>query len=96
MDLTEYNLQQLQNFQLRLEEWMNDPLYKLMQELQKETIFQASRAIVASVPSSIADFTVNEQAKGAVQEAERQLGYFQSLAEDIAEVIEHKKQTSGE
>lgn len=96
MDLTEYSLQQLQGFQLRLEEWLQDPLLKLIKERQQETIAEAMRGIVNSIPGSIAEFTLNEQAKGAVQEAERQLGFLQSLAEDIAEVIENKKQTSGE
>jgi len=96
MDLTEYSLQQLQGFQLRLEEWIQDPLLKLIKDRQQEAISTAKDLIVNSVPDSIARFTLNEQAKGAVQEAERQLGYFQSLAEDIAEVIENKKQTSGE
>ena len=96
MDLTEYSLQQLQGFQLRLEEWLNDPLLKLIKERQQEAISATKDLIVQSVPGSIAEFTLNEQAKGAVQEAERQLGFLQSLAEDIAEVIENKKQTSRE
>lgn len=96
MDLTEYSLQQLQNYQLRLEEWLQDPLLKLIEGLQREAISTAKDLIVNSVPDSIAKFTLIEQAKGTVQEAERQLGYLQSLAEDIAEVIENKKQTSRE
>jgi len=96
MDLTEYSLQQLQGFQLRLEEWLQDPLLKLIKDLQQQSISTAKDLIVNSVPDSIAKFTLIEQAKGTVQEAERQLGYLQSLAEDIAEAIETKKQTSGE